>query len=151
MHRGPSPVAGYYLVEPYLYKRLPRPHLEHIDKGLDLELRMHDELTIPPKVSERAFQRLAEINADSDDKKCLRVAVKGGGCSGFQYEILFDEPGDDDLRLENDGATVLIDEVSLPFLQNATIDFSEELIGSRFIVINPNAKSTCGCNLSFSL
>ena len=110
---------------------------------------MPDKLMLPPRVSARALQRLAEINRGSDEKKFLRVAVKGGGCSGFQYEILFDQPNQEDLRI-GDG-TVLIDEISLPFLQNATIDYSEELIGSRFVVINPNAKSTCGCNLSFSL
>ena len=109
------------------------------------------ELKIPPSVSDRAFERLAEINADSRSKKCLRVEVKGGGCSGFQYEIGLDDAGDDDLILEQDGQSVLIDPVSLPFLENATIDFAEELIGSRFVVRNPNAKSTCGCMLSFSI
>ena len=109
------------------------------------------ELKMPPSVSERAFKRLAEINADSRSKKCLRVEVKGGGCSGFQYEIGLDDAGDDDLVLEQDGQSVLIDPVSLPFLENATIDFAEELIGSRFVVRNPNARSTCGCNLSFSI
>ncbi len=112
---------------------------------------MPDILTLPPKVSARALQRLAEINHGSDEKKFLRVAVKGGGCSGFQYEILFDQPRPEDLQIGDDNGTVLIDEISLPFLQNATIDYSEELIGSRFVVINPNAKSTCGCSLSFSL
>ena len=108
-------------------------------------------IRIPPKVSERAFKRLAEINSGQPNKKSLRVAVKGGGCSGFQYEIFFDYPQSDDLIFENDGQVVMIDEISLPFLENATIDFSEELIGSRFVVINPNAKSTCGCSLSFSM
>ena len=101
-------------------------------------------IAIPPKVSERAFERLAE-------SKPLRVAVKGGGCSGFQYEILFDDPAEDDLVIEGRGQSVLVDSISLPFLNNAVIDYSEELIGSRFVVINPNAKSTCGCSMSFSL
>lgn len=109
------------------------------------------ELKIPPKVSDRAFKRLAEINKASKNRKFLRVAVKGGGCSGFQYEIYFDAPAGDDLKLEKDGETVLIDKVSLPFLENATIDYTEEIIGSRFIINNPNAKSTCGCSMSFSL
>ena len=109
------------------------------------------DLMIPPTVSDRAFRRLAEINSGSDARKCLRVAVKGGGCSGFQYEILFDDPADDDILLECGNETVLVDKVSLPFLENATIDFAEELIGSRFVVINPNAKSTCGCSMSFSV
>ena len=108
------------------------------------------ELLIPPKVSKRAYQRLTEINHNEEINKCLRVAVKGGGCSGFQYEILFDEPTADDLELKKDGQMVLIDRISLPFLKNATIDFADEIIGSRFIIINPNAKSTCGCSMSFS-
>lgn len=109
------------------------------------------ELKLPPKVSDRAFQRLAEISAQGADKTCLRVEVKGGGCSGFQYEIGLGEPMDDDLVLERDGNSVLIDPVSLPFLTDATIDYAEELVGSRFVIRNPNAKSTCGCMLSFSM
>ena len=108
-------------------------------------------MIIPPKVSDRAYRKLAEVNSESDEKLCLRVAVKGGGCSGFQYEILLDKPQNDDLVLAKDGQAVLIDEISLPFLQDATIDYTEELIGSRFTIVNPNAKSTCGCSLSFSL
>lgn len=107
-------------------------------------------LSIPPKVTDRAFERLAEINGPSEERKSLRVAVKGGGCSGFQYEIEFDTPADDDVVIERLGQTVLVDSVSLPFLENATIDYREELIGSRFVVQNPNAKSTCGCAMSFS-
>ena len=109
------------------------------------------ELAIPPKVSDRAFRRLAEINAGAAERKSLRVAVKGGGCSGFQYEILLDDPEDDDLILRQGGEAVVIDSVSLPFLKNATIDYAEEIIGSRFVIINPNARSTCGCSMSFSV
>jgi iron-sulfur cluster assembly accessory protein len=105
-------------------------------------------LTMPPKVTDRAYARLAEIGAAP---KALRVAVKGGGCSGFEYEITLDEPADGDLILEADGQTVVVDEVSLPFLENATIDFSEELIGARFVIENPNATSSCGCGTSFSI
>ncbi|MEE4119205.1 MAG: iron-sulfur cluster assembly accessory protein [Paracoccaceae bacterium] len=105
-------------------------------------------MTMPPKVSDRAYARLAEIGAAP---KALRVAVKGGGCSGFEYEITLDEPADDDLILEKDGQRVVVDEVSLPFLENATIDFSEELIGARFVIDNPNATSSCGCGTSFSI
>jgi iron-sulfur cluster assembly accessory protein len=105
-------------------------------------------LTMPPKVTDRAYARLAEIGAAP---KALRVAVKGGGCSGFEYEITLDEPADGDLILEAGGQKVVIDEVSLPFLENATIDFSEELIGARFVIENPNATSSCGCGTSFSI
>lgn len=108
-------------------------------------------LTLPPKVTPRAFARLAEINAAAADSKALRVAVAGGGCSGFQYDIRLDDPSPDDLVLEGDGQKVLVDSVSLPFLANATIDFSDELIGARFVVENPNATSSCGCGTSFSI
>lgn len=107
-------------------------------------------LTLPPKVTERAFERLAEIGA-SDQGMALRVAVEGGGCSGFQYEIELDEPKDGDLILEGAGEKVVIDDISLPFLTEAVIDFEEELIGSRFVINNPNATSSCGCGTSFSM
>jgi iron-sulfur cluster assembly accessory protein len=106
--------------------------------------------TVPPKVTSRAFERLAEIGAAAQGK-ALRVAVEGGGCSGFQYEIDLDEPKEDDLVLSEQGETVVIDSVSLPFLADATIDFSEELIGARFVINNPNATSSCGCGTSFSM
>lgn len=109
------------------------------------------ELTLPPTVTERAFARLAEINASIDSPQALRVAVEGGGCSGFQYEIKLDAPVADDLVLEADGQKVVIDSVSLPFLSNAVIDFTEELIGARFVIENPNATSSCGCGTSFSM
>lgn len=108
-------------------------------------------LSIPPKVTDRAFARLAEINAAADAPQALRVAVEGGGCSGFQYEIKLDAPGSDDLVLEGQGQKVVVDTVSLPFLADAIIDFSEELIGARFTIENPNASSSCGCGTSFSM
>ena len=107
-------------------------------------------MQLPPKVTERAFERLAEIGA-ADQGQALRVAVEGGGCSGFQYEIALDTQRDDDLVLEGQGQKVLIDEISLPFLSGAVIDFSEELIGARFVIDNPNATSSCGCGTSFSM
>ena len=109
------------------------------------------ELSLPPRVTNRAFNRLAEINATLKNPKALRVAVEGGGCSGFQYLIELGQPKDDDLILEKSGEKVLIDSVSLPFLTNAIIDFSNEIIGARFIINNPNATSSCGCGTSFSL
>lgn len=108
-------------------------------------------LTLPPKVTERAFTRLAEINEASDEAKALRVAVEGGGCSGFQYEITLDDPTEDDLVLEGSGQKVVVDSVSLPFLADAVIDFTEELIGARFTIENPNATASCGCGTSFSI
>lgn len=107
-------------------------------------------MILPPKVTDRAFARLAEIGASSDGK-ALRVAVEGGGCSGFQYEIALGEPAEDDLVLEGAGEKVVVDSVSLPFLADAVIDFTEELIGARFVIENPNATSSCGCGTSFSM
>ncbi len=108
-------------------------------------------MNLPPKVTDRAFARLAEINASTGDAKALRIAVEGGGCSGFQYDIRLDDPTDGDMVLEGAGQKVVIDDVSLPFLSGATIDFTEELIGARFVIDNPNATSSCGCGTSFSM
>lgn len=112
-------------------------------------------MNVPPSVTERAFQRLARINAAAqargDDAQPLRVAVSGGGCSGFQYDIRLDRAEADDLVIEGAGQCVVVDPVSLPFLTGAVIDFEDELIGARFIIQNPNASSSCGCGTSFSV
>ncbi len=104
-----------------------------------------------PRVTDRAFARLAEIAAMTGESRPLRVAVEGGGCSGFQYEITLGDPAEGDLVLERDGQKVLIDEISLPFLKDSVIDFTDELVGARFVVQNPNATSGCGCGISFSM
>jgi len=110
------------------------------------------DIALPVKVSPRAFQRLGEIAAASGEQKALRVAVLGGGCSGFQYEFaLEDGPAEGDLVIEGDGQKVLIDAESLPLLEGSVVDFKDELIGARFAVENPNATATCGCGTSFSL
>ena len=108
-------------------------------------------MNMPPRVTNRAFARIAEIAAMTGQHKALRVAVEGGGCSGFQYDIKLDDQAADDLVLEQAGQKVLVDQVSLPFLSNAVIDFTEELIGARFVIENPNASSSCGCGTSFSI
>ncbi|PVA11500.1 iron-sulfur cluster assembly accessory protein [Pelagivirga sediminicola] len=107
-------------------------------------------MNLPPKVTDRAFERLSEIGA-GDQGRALRIAVEGGGCSGFQYEIKLDDPAEDDLVLERAGQKVVVDAVSLSFLTGAVIDFTEELIGARFTINNPNASSSCGCGTSFSM
>lgn len=107
-------------------------------------------MQLPPKVTDRAFARLAEIGA-GDQGQALRIAVEGGGCSGFQYDIRLDAPAEEDLVLEGQGQKVVVDSVSLPFLTDAVIDFSDELIGARFVIENPNASSSCGCGTSFSM
>ncbi len=109
-------------------------------------------MLLPPKVTPRAFARLAKLNAQEATPKALRVAVEGGGCSGFQYDLKLEEvAAPDDLVIEGEGQRVLIDPVSLPFLQDAVIDYTQELIGARFVVQNPNATASCGCGISFSM
>ena len=82
----------------------------------------------------------------------LRVAVNGGGCSGFQYEFdIVSERNDDDFAIEKDGIVVLVDEMSSEYMKDSEIDFSDELIGAAFKINNPNATANCGCGTSFSL
>ncbi len=99
-----------------------------------------------------AAKRINAILAKNADAAMLRVAVDGGGCSGFSYRFEL-EPGanEDDLVIERDGARVAIDEMSLEFLRGSEIDFSEELIGAAFRINNPNATAACGCGTSFSI
>ena len=92
------------------------------------------------------------IAGENNPKLKLRVFVSGGGCSGFQYKFdLIPAPEADDLVIERDGATVVVDPVSLPFLEGAEIDFVQELIGASFKVNNPNAQASCGCGTSFTI
>jgi iron-sulfur cluster assembly accessory protein len=113
---------------------------------------MDTETAEPVKVSARAAKRIAAILKGESQPTMLRVAVTGGGCSGFQYNFTLDDARlDDDLVVERDGATVLIDPVSLDFLKGAEIDFTDDLIGAAFKINNPNATSSCGCGTSFSV
>jgi len=106
------------------------------------------ELTL----SETAAQRIRTIGETEGRAVMLRVAVQGGGCSGFQYLFdLVDEAQPDDLKIERDGAAALVDEVSLALLKGSEIDFVDELAGAEFRIRNPNAKSSCGCGVSFSI
>ncbi|WEK41558.1 MAG: iron-sulfur cluster insertion protein ErpA [Candidatus Brevundimonas colombiensis] len=99
-----------------------------------------------------AAKRLAKLGAAEGRTLMLRVAVDGGGCSGFQYRFeLVETAEDDDLRITCDGQTALVDPVSVPFLKNAEIAFVDELAGAQFVVRNPNAASSCGCGVSFSI
>ena len=103
-------------------------------------------------VSARAAKRIAQILKAEAKPMMLRLAVTGGGCSGFQYNFTLDDARmDDDLVIERDGATVLVDPMSLDFLQGAELDFVDDLIGAAFKVNNPNASSSCGCGTSFSV
>jgi iron-sulfur cluster insertion protein len=114
-----------------------------------------DTLPRPSEVllTDSAAKRIAEIlRMDENRGMMLRVSVSGGGCSGFQYGFTFDDnKGDSDLVIEHEGATVLIDDVSLDLLKGAQIDYVEDMIGSSFAIKNPQAKSSCGCGNSFSV
>jgi iron-sulfur cluster assembly accessory protein len=113
---------------------------------------MDTDTTLPVTVSTRAAKRIATILKGEPAPAMLRIAVTGGGCSGFQYNFTIDDTRlDDDLAVERDGATVLIDPVSLDFLKGAEIDFTDDLIGQAFKINNPNATSSCGCGTSFSV
>jgi iron-sulfur cluster insertion protein len=110
------------------------------------------ETAMPVTVSPRAAKRIAEIIAAEGEPKMLRLAVTGGGCSGFQYNFALDNArADDDVAIQEGGVTVLIDSTSLEFLKGAEIDFVDDLIGASFKVNNPNATSSCGCGTSFSV
>lgn len=103
-------------------------------------------------VTGSAARRIAEIVSGEPAGTMLRVAVEGGGCSGFQYRFdLTRERAGDDIVIERDGAKVLIDPVSLEYLSGSEIDFVDDLIGASFQIRNPQATSSCGCGTSFSL
>jgi iron-sulfur cluster assembly accessory protein len=103
-------------------------------------------------LSASAAERIKHVVASEPPGAGLRVAVEGGGCSGFQYEIAVAGAANaDDLVIERDGARLFVDPVSLPFLLGSEVDWVEELIGASFKVKNPNATSACGCGVSFAV
>ncbi|BBE71603.1 iron-sulfur cluster insertion protein ErpA [Oharaeibacter diazotrophicus] len=103
-------------------------------------------------LTDRAARRIARILAKDGKATALRIAVEGGGCSGFSYRFdLTDARADDDVVIARDGAMVLIDPTSLPFMAGSEIDFVDDLIGQSFQVRNPNATASCGCGTSFSI
>jgi iron-sulfur cluster assembly accessory protein len=103
-------------------------------------------------VTARAARRIAEIIAGEPSARALRVSVEGGGCSGFQYKfdlVAGSEP--DDIVIEREGAMVVIDVMSVGYMEGSEIDFVDELIGASFKIQNPNATAACGCGTSFSI
>lgn len=103
-------------------------------------------------VTEAAAKRIARIVAKEPGKSALRVSVEGGGCSGFSYKFdLVSNRNDDDIAIERDGATVLIDDLSLVYMGGSVIDFVDDLMGQSFQIKNPNAVASCGCGTSFSI
>lgn len=111
------------------------------------------EANTPIVVSDNAVHKVkALVEEEGNEALRFRVFVTGGGCSGFQYGFTFDEiVAEDDTQIEKDGITVLVDSMSFPYLEGAEVDYQEGLEGSRFVVSNPNADTTCGCGTSFSI
>ena len=106
----------------------------------------------PVDLTERAAKRINDVLRKEPQGSMLRVAVNGGGCSGFQYAFdVTQQRQDDDLVIEREGAVVLVDSVSLDFLRGSKIDFVNDLIGQSFKIENPNATASCGCGTSFAV
>ena len=100
------------------------------------------------KFTDKAIKQINHLLSQKDKGSFFRIAIKGGGCSGFQYDFSFDKsPQEDDLRHEN----ILIDKTSADLLKGSEVDFVKELIGDSFKITNPQSKSSCGCGVSFSL
>lgn len=102
--------------------------------------------------TDAALKRVASILEKDKEKSALRISVEGGGCSGFSYQFdLVDSSNDDDIIIEGHGAKILVDEMSLVYMNDSVIDFVDDLMGQSFQVKNPNAVASCGCGTSFSL
>jgi iron-sulfur cluster assembly accessory protein len=126
---------------------IPRP-----EKGMAADIATTDIAASNVTVTERAAQRIGEILRLEPAGTMLRVSVEGGGCSGFQYKFDTERAkADDDTVIERNGATVLIDPISLNYMAGSQIDFVDDLIGSAFKVHNPKATASCGCGTSFAL
>jgi iron-sulfur cluster assembly accessory protein len=103
-------------------------------------------------LTERAARRINEIMAAEPSGSMLRISVNGGGCSGFQYAFDVERrQEEDDFLVERDGAAVLVDQVSLQYMEGSVIDFVDDLIGQSFKIENPHATASCGCGTSFSI
>jgi iron-sulfur cluster insertion protein len=107
----------------------------------------------PLNISDAVVAKVGELLAEENDPNLrLRIFVTGGGCSGFQYGFSFDDaPKEDDMEVARGDIKVLVDAMSLQYLMGAEIDYEDSLEGSRFVIRNPNATSTCGCGSSFSV
>lgn len=105
------------------------------------------------KVTDNAFSKIKDlIVEEKNPNMALRMSVKGGGCSGFQYEFSFDETQEkDDFVVEKDDVKVFVDSMSAQYLMGATLDYKEEKFNSQFVITNPEVKGTCGCGSSFSV
>mgnify|MGYP004722412943 FL=1 len=112
-----------------------------------------DVVAVPLEFTEAAAKKVKVLIADEDNPELkLRVYITGGGCSGFQYGFTFDDQiNDGDMTIEKQGVALVVDPMSLQYLVGGAVDYTEGLEGSRFVVTNPNATSTCGCGSSFSI
>ena len=125
-------------------------HIAILRPGMEIQERI--EIAPLLSVTESAAEKIKELMAEEPDVSVLRVAIQGGGCSGFQYGLGFDRgPVEGDLELELHGVQVVVDPFSAPYLQGATIDFLETLQESGFKIENPNVVSACGCGSSFQV
>ena len=114
--------------------------------GADAKTAMKVEMT------DAAAKRIAKIVAGDPGKTALRISVEGGGCSGFSYKFdLVESRNDDDVAIERDGATLLVDDLSLVYMGGSVVDFVDDLMGQSFQIRNPNAVAGCGCGTSFSI
>ncbi|MFH8133468.1 iron-sulfur cluster insertion protein ErpA [Pantoea osteomyelitidis] len=112
-----------------------------------------DLAALPLQFTDAAASKVKNLIADEENPELkLRVYITGGGCSGFQYGFTFDDKmNDGDMTIEKQGVSLVVDPMSLQYLVGGSVDYTEGLEGSRFIVTNPNAKTTCGCGSSFSI
>lgn len=112
----------------------------------------YQQIEAPIAFTQAAARKVRALIEDEGNPALnLRVYISGGGCSGFQYGFEFDEQrAEDDLAIEREGVTLLVDPLSLQYLVGAEVDYSEGLSGAQFVIRNPNAKTTCGCGSSFS-
>ena len=109
--------------------------------------------TVNITVTEKAVEKIRElVKQEGNEKLALRIFITGGGCSGFRYGMVLDENTyEDDIVISKDGAKVVIDQFSATFLEGSTIDYVENVMGSGFVIDNPNVVSTCGCGQSFNI
>ena len=111
------------------------------------------ETTDPIKLTDKAAEKVKELLSGQagGDEQALRVAVRGGGCSGFQYALAFDAPKDEDHRFEAQGVSVVVDKTSMQFVFGSEVDWVDGLQGAGFAVNNPNVEAACGCGSSFTV
>jgi iron-sulfur cluster insertion protein len=136
-----------------MHPRAPQPAIAQKPAAQEPAVQMnYQQLDAPLVFTSAAARKVAElIREEGNAALKLRVYISGGGCSGFQYGFSFDEEqAEDDLAVQKDGVTLLVDPLSLQYLLGAEVDYSESLHGAQFSIRNPNAKTTCGCGSSFS-